>query len=253
MRYPEEWVGEFEDGIITGFGLMEAMARFDRWLVGIERLEEGYIPETIRDEDGNLFINLFSKPEYMDLYGKTWGEKFRPKFFLTLNGSWIFKNLPSGLEYLNIDPDSEHSILYKKHQIELLMEIGKMIEIDLSMRKIIGTTVKKFVDIKEEFQNLKNYSDYYFITKDEKAPLAPDDSNRKLIPVFTSKASAKMFSDWLKSGQEIEDLEIKQFSGHEIFPKLQKLQLDGIVFNCSGPITPCAFTLELAKKVIDLG
>lgn len=248
---PEDWIAQFEEGNLSSYGLLEAFGRFEKWIVGIEKLETGgFIPLVWKDEEGQGFLNVFSRMEYMQGYANIWGKEFRPEFYLSLPGYWIFQNLPTGISYINLDSEAEHTIHYKKHQFSTLQEIGKMIEIDLSMRRILQTPMQDFSKIKEEFQQLLDYKNYYLVFADSKMPLAPDDMGRRLIPAFTSELSAKLFTDWLESNHDIKNLHSVKHSGKEFFTRLKSMQADGIAFNCSGPITPCGFVMDLAEQVL---
>jgi hypothetical protein len=249
---PEDWISEFESGNISSYGLIEAFGRFDSWFVGIEKLDSGgFIPLVWKDEEGQRFLNIYSKKEYIDVYANIYGKEFFPELYLKLPGYWIFQNIPSGIDYINIDPESEHSVHYKKQQFSVLEEIGYMLEIDLPMRRILQTPLGDFPKIREEFLQLKDYKKYYLVLSDSKIPLAPDDNSRKLIPVFTSQLAAKLFMDWLEKVQGIRKLESILHNGRELFLRIQNSKADGIAFNCSGPITPCGFMIDLAKIVIE--
>lgn len=250
MPTPEEFISEYEDKLINGLELIESLSRYDRWIVEIEKLETGgFVPKIFEDEGKKIFLNLFSKPEYMDFYHSLFNEEIQNTDHILVSGHWIFQNLPTGIDYVSIDPDREHNIIYKKDQIQLLNEIGKLVEFDIPIQKWTYTISKTNTD-KQEWRKIFLEREYYIIQNKSEIPLAPDLQSRKIFPVFVTKYAGERYILYLKNQQNKGDYNIRKIPGTELFPFLKKMELDGIVFNCLGPITPRAFQIGILDLLI---
>ena len=49
------------------------------------------------------------------------------------------------------------------------------------------------------------------------------------------------------------NIELYNIDGDKLFNALRKMPIDGIVFNCSGPIKPKAFPLGFCDEVLSKG
>ena len=77
--------------------------------------------------------------------------------------------------------------------------------------------------------------------------LAPDTKNRLLAAVFTAADTLQAF---LNDRTELLDGNHRSVTvdGKTLFAQLKQIELQGLVFNCSGPIRPAA----LASQFLDL-
>jgi hypothetical protein len=248
MSTPEEFISDYEDKIINGLELIESLCRYDSWLVEIEKLETGgFVPRIFEDEEKKIFLNLFSKLEYMELYHNLFNEKIETLNYIQVKGNWIFQNLPSEVEYLNIDPEAEHGIVYKKEQFTLLEEMGKLVEFDIPLQKwIYKSSHSKEQDVKE----ILLARDYFLVQSKSEIPLAPDSQARKLFPIFITYYAAERFVIFLKNQNKGEYV-IKKIPARELFPSLKNMNLEGIVFNCLGPVTPRAFQIQILDLILE--
>ncbi len=248
MSTPEEFISDYEDKIINGLELIESLCRYDSWLVEIEKLETGgFVPRIFEDEEKKIFLNLFSKLEYMELYHNLFNEKIETLNYVQVKGNWIFQNLPSEVEYLNIDPEAEHSIVYKKEQFVLLEEMGKLVEFDIPLQKWIYKSSHSNQDLKEIFLG----RDYFVVHNKSEFPLAPDSQRRELFPIFVTYYAAERFVLILKNQNPEGEYLIKKISAEKLFPALKDMDLEGIVFNCLGPVTPRAFQMQILDLILE--
>ena len=78
--------------------------------------------------------------------------------------------------------------------------------------------------------------------------LAPDARGRQLAAVFTAEDCLQAFMDRVLT--QVKPLPLSlMLSGQELFERLVAMPLQGIVFNCAGPVQPHAGQLALAPHV----
>lgn len=96
-----------------------------------------------------------------------------------------------------------------------------------------------------------NYPEYLLLVTGDGMPMAPDGKGRRLAPVFTNEASFEAFREELVSeGRLIQPLLVRT-PGAELFPKLQAMELHGMVFNCCGPARPLAFVPRTIDVLVE--
>ena len=81
--------------------------------------------------------------------------------------------------------------------------------------------------------------------------MAPDTKGRALAAVFTADDAYDAFAPDAKAQAGADPVQRLQLSGVALFNILQKLQIDGIVFNCAGPVTPVAFAAAFTRVVLE--
>jgi hypothetical protein len=248
MPNPEEMISEFEDQMINGLELIEGLSRYDSWILEIDKLPQGgFVPRIFEDEDKKIFFNLYSKLEYYEYYHDLFNENLENISTIQVKGYWIFQNLPKGLDYLTIDPEREHNINYKKEQFELLMEMAGLVEFDIPIQKWL-VNISKTNSENIGFQKLISEKMFFVVQNEKELPLAPDNKKRKIFPVFASRYAAERFILFLKGQNILGNYTIESILGSKLFISLKKMDIDGFVFNCLGPISPRAFQ----KNVLEL-
>jgi hypothetical protein len=80
--------------------------------------------------------------------------------------------------------------------------------------------------------------------------MAPDQKGRTLAAVFTSEDACEAFLDEAgkQGGTQLEPL---IYAGKNLFELLSKMDLTGIVFNCSGPTPPVAFAAAFSQVILE--
>ena len=160
------------------------------------------------------------------------------------NFTWIFENLPEDLEGLLIDLNSEHALQLPSQYFSFCQQI-----LDCSK---VENIFKKDASQEELLSTLRAYPSYLLaIIQDEEGTaniaLAPDHQNRKLIAVFTAPDCFKAFEQAAEG--KLGDLTIDEVSGEKLFTNLSQLPIDGLVFNCYGPVQPQAIGKVLINSL----
>jgi len=90
-----------------------------------------------------------------------------------------------------------------------------------------------------------------------KMALAPDTSSeqpRRLAAVFTAQDALQLFVVSRESARASDDLVSVRLTGRELFSQVaDNAELDGVVFNPSGPAEPVALARDVAAAVLDGG
>ena len=74
--------------------------------------------------------------------------------------------------------------------------------------------------------------------------LAPDQQQRALVAIFTAEDTAQRFLQAV--GDRLGKIHMDLIDGEKLFTQLNLLPLEGLVFNCYGPVA----TLALNKETI---
>jgi hypothetical protein len=82
---------------------------------------------------------------------------------------------------------------------------------------------------------------------DNQLVMAPDQKGRTLAAIFTAEDACAAFLEETSQTH----LQSLTYSGKNLFEILGKMDLTGMVFNCSGPITPVAFAAAFSQIVLE--
>lgn len=158
--------------------------------------------------------------------------------------TWIFENIPEDLEGLLIDFNSEHALQVPSQYFPFCQQC-------LDCSKVEGI-FKNETSQEELVSTLREYSSYLLaIIQDEEGTaniaLAPDHQNRQLIAVFTAPDCFQAFEQ--AAAGKLGNLTIDEVSGETLFANLSQLPIDGLVFNCYGPVQPQAIDKMLINAL----
>lgn len=240
---PEEAIFYFQEDHFEGASLAEAFARYPHWQVAVGESDTHYKPLIQQDAQGHSFINLFSKSAYIKPFVEKWGDAYQAKHLAESVGYYIFKHLPKKLSYVNIDPETQHGIHYRKGQIKLLQTMGRMVEADELLAKLSLLNQESKASSKHLIKRLHEYIFHLVMFPDNHIASAPDSYGNKLITAFTSEHAALEYMGWLKFSYPKRNMPVvKEVAGHVLFKRVSQTNLHGVVVNCQGPIRPV--TLE---------
>lgn len=161
---------------------------------------------------------------------------------MTRNFSWIFNNIPPDLDSIFVD-------LGTKNAIQIPREYFDFCQILLECNEI-ETIFQREVSESELQEKLQGYPSFLVpLIKDENGmtniALVPDNQNRILAAVFTAPDCLHAFQEASKG--KLGEFSIDEVAGHKLFSDLNLLPLDGLVFNCYGPVQPQAIGKELIR------
>jgi hypothetical protein len=154
--------------------------------------------------------------------------------------------------YLNIDPASPWAIHYKAEQFAVLRQWARMVGMDGILHR-----VQNLPEVPEtDRQGLLHFQHYYIVVNENtdgpRIGLAPDAQQRHLAAVFTAELACEKYLEWRQGHLQDETVNVYrlQLTGADLYRELASMDLDGIVFNCMGPLRPRAFSNKLSQFVL---
>jgi hypothetical protein len=259
-----EAIRQFLDHKLDGLHLRYRLMTHPTWCVPIAQAPDEVLADptghvkllALEDEGGQRHFNVFSSPEALQHTQAVRGDHAVGQAYITLAGWQLFTFRGQEFAYLNIDPDEPHAIHFKQHQFDGLNQWARMVGLDATLHRLQAQAEVPETDI----QTLLDYEHYYLALTEHpdgaRIALAPDSQNRTLGAVFTSEMAAQTYADWLEEGYRLgggtpPPLRIIQITGRPLWKELASMaELQGIVFNCRGPITPRAFSLKIATFLV---
>jgi len=171
--------------------------------------------------------------------------------FLTASGGWIFRLSLEGISEIVIDPFSPTEIVYGEEHFAWLWEMADAMEVEEALTKL-RFQPESADDV---IPLVRDYASYVLAVNRVRGgtvlAMAPDARGRQLAAVFTSMEAFDAFYPEGKQGCPDGELLILNMSGIELFSHLAKMNLEGMVFNCSGPARPIAFAAGIAQVILD--
>lgn len=213
--------------------LIRQMAQHEWLLPSIE--EQPFLQQI----DEQLFLSVSSTRE---MFSKAHSDpEIKP---IIKDFEWVINNLPEDLAGLLIDMNTEHAIQLPAQYFGFCKQIIACSKIE--------TIFTKEISQEELLQTLRSYSSYLLpIIRDEEGTaniaLAPDHQNRQLIAVFTAPDCFQAFQKAAEG--KLGNLTVDEVSGEKLFTDLSQLPIDGLVFNCYGPVQPQAIGKSLINSL----
>ncbi len=233
------------DGSRSGHALLRLFLDHAGWHVPAARDEDGQIALLrLKDGAGQRYLFLCTdRQAYADCLA-TVGAEALGAHFITTAGDALFANLPDEVDVIRVNAYSPPELRYRGDQIPALRQWARAVKVERTLatpQPDLGL-VKRFDAFYVVLQRLEG--------EGRALTLAPDKRGRKLAAVFTAPDALDAFlRDQGDGGLKFEPVTVKT-PGHILFDDLQHLPIDGIVFNCAGPVAPRLFVAGFAKAVM---
>ncbi|MCS7080450.1 MAG: SseB family protein [Chloracidobacterium sp.] len=239
-------VREHLAGRLTHAALFRSLMAHSDWHVPVHAATDGEATVmTFVDAAGERWIKVFTDLSAVEAWAEQFGDELDGRCIVT-SGMNLFGALEDDLGGVEINPGLPESVHYRRQHIPLLRQWARITELESALETI---------DTGETPLGLLRDYDAYVIVLKRVGPdsahlvLAPDDNGRALAAVFTAEDTLAAFFDRVLSSADFEPIPVR-INGQQLFAQLQALPLDGLVFNCSGPIQPRAFGKRLADYVL---
>lgn len=200
---------------------------------------------TFVDAAGARWVKVFTDLGAVEAWVEQVGGQPDQQCVVT-DGANLFGALDDALAGVEINPGLPEGIHYQQQHLPLLRQWARIIELESALETIdVGET---------PIGLLRDYDAYVIVLKRTGADtaqlvLAPDADGRLLAAVFTAEDTLAAFFDQVLAAADFEPIPVR-VNGTQLFGQLQALPLDGLVFNCSGPVQPRAFGKRLAEYVL---
>jgi hypothetical protein len=249
-----ELIGQWREQKVNGSGLLRGVVSHPKWTVFLsdQAAQEVEADRTLSAlqihvrPDGQKWLMLFSSSETLDVYVKA-NAKALPagQRFLTILGTWIFKLDLGDIDRIWIDPFNAHDIFYERSQFALLREMADAVQVEEALLGLRQGNAPP-----NALQHAREYKKYVVMVKFTEGKsgmvMAPDNKGRRLAAIFTTMEAFEVFAREVKDAFGDVELRLLPFDGVGLFKTLEGMNLDGFVFNCSGPATPVAFAQRAA-------
>jgi hypothetical protein len=141
-----------------------------------------------------------------------------------------------------------YDIIYDKQLFGRLRDMAEAVEIEKTLIALRQDTAGDGA--------VRAVREYYYLAVTtiegrQRILLAPDARGRRLAGVFTADDTFDAFGPDAKAQAGDGAIQQIQLDGQRLFTTLQRMQLDGTVFNCAGPVTPVAFAAGLSQVVLE--
>ncbi len=222
--------------------LHRAITEHPDWRV-LEDKDGGTSP--LIDEHGKRWLTLFSNDDA--LYEFKLSSGYKPEKVGRTPGYVALKTMLDDVTGVQLNPDTPTAIHFT------LADHGEQLE-RWGNSVFVEQTLADPGMVEDPFRVYREFGGYMVVVvkaKDgtETVAMAPDDKGRKLVAVFTAPDTVRAFVDQNKS-RLAGSVRVLHYTGAKLFKTLTSRQMDGIVFNCSGPIVPRAFQASFAEKVL---
>ena len=232
------------DGKLSGPALLRRFMTHDDWRVPVHVDAEGkQFPVYIKDTDDQRFALYFTDEQgYQDGCAAI-GAELMGERVLRLAGRTLFLNLGDDADIISINWNSPPQIFFKKAQVPSLRRWAQAVNVE---HTLMSPT--------PDLSLLKHFDAFYIVL--QKIPegfalvLAPDAHDRKLAAVFTAEDALEAFLKDERIGKFEFEPVTRTVPGQQLFEDLQDMPLDGIAFNCAGPVPQRRFAAALANAVV---
>ncbi|MCL5997892.1 MAG: hypothetical protein M1546_17830 [Chloroflexi bacterium] len=232
------------DGKLGGSALLRQLIAHDEWRVPIT-IDDGGTSHYlyVKNSDGQRFQFLCTdEPAYQASHAAV-GEALMGNRYMTARGIDLFADLSDDADVIAVNWGSPPEIFFKQEQIPSLREWAQTVRVEQTL-----------ATPKPDLRLLKAFARFYIVLQKVEEgfalTLAPDRHGRKLAAVFTAEDTLQAFLTDTRNGELGFEPVTRAIPGEHLFDDLREMPLDGIAFNCSGPVRTRLFTPELAKAVM---
>lgn len=188
-----------------------------------------------------------------------------PEAFNVARGTGVFDGMPGGWvvvsarqllasaresdgKGIQINPHTSLLLELSSEEVEELLSISHGSEVDEAILEAMAPPIAPGT-----LETIAAFSGFEIITRaSQTLDLAPDSQGRKLLAVFTSAAGrdaylASVGPQWAKHGPPM----ILTLTGIQLAEHMKSLDIDGVVFNCAGPVEPRALHPSLGRLILE--
>lgn len=240
----ERAIAEMTDKSLDGDVFLRSMMHHDAWLVPGRSTAKGVELGVISTPKGRI-LEVYSDADQLQRMELKEGAEFTGEI-LRMEGYELFSALAAlQVDRLNVNPAYEPKISWRGEQIELLVAWAKQAAVELA--------VLEPERVRDPLGTLASYESYYVVYENyedaHSIVLAPDNQSRSLAAVFTSWDCVEAFRSAMQS-EASGVLEAAQLPAVELFPLVQRLDVQGMVFNPWTHLPPRALSAAFLDRVM---
>ncbi|MHB2016423.1 MAG: SseB family protein [Candidatus Xenobia bacterium] len=207
--------------------LMRAMMHAP-WLVPTNA--EATAPALYKASDGQHRLLLFSTRHAVQEAG------LGHETLMKLRAGPLLARLATEVDEVVVDAGSAHALHWKHEQLSGLSRWARV--------ALMEELLPQVARVREEPQRLREFSAWLVLLHDGQLVLAPQAQGRRLAAVFTAEDAAAALAAQLSF-----PVETRELPGRELFFWLASMALDGIAFNCRGPVGRVSWNHSLISRL----
>lgn len=221
-------------GALPEWALMRAIVTHDPWWVAAAAEADGPAPRLVMEDDGPW---LHAWP--------TAARGGGPR--ISMRAETLLSAVHDGLAGLAIDPGGPLEVRFDRARFPLLRRWARA---DRVARIVRGLDPRP-----DGMAVLRAYGGWHVMVRGgdggRQIMLAPDDRGRRLAAVFTAEDTARAFAARFAEALKGRAVDLEVLDGAALFGELAAVSgLDGIVFDCAGPLPPKAVQARFAAEVL---
>lgn len=253
INIPRNSIDLFKTGKLDYAGLLRFLAEYDSWQVPTQKDNIGNVhikTGVYQDDETNRSYPqalLFSDGDAMWKFGQEHNSDDIRGDISKLSTIEFFDLLGNSAEVIDIDLGTETGLRFMDDKVNDLRQAAMAVKLETML-------IEEESDPKI-FSYLYHYPFFQVFLRETpngaNLLLAPDAMGRQMAAVFTADDCAANFvGNYMKANPGATQPLALALEGSNLFKKLAAMpNLQGIVFNASGPTKPKAFSMELAKLV----
>ncbi len=233
---------------LSGTMLLRVFMQHRGWRVPVSLPGEGGgSPRVIvrKNDEGKRLVRIFTDADAVKAAVDKLGRDNVGEHFVETAGHAAFSALDLDLDFIDINPGSEPTFQYQKEHMRGLLVWAAAAKME--------HTLAEFDDSEAACSRIKHYRPFLLLVnaegEEKSLVMAPDEEKRRLAAVFTAEDCLERFRMAAVSALRIKT-QVLTLSGQEVCELLSNTPLDGVVFNCVGPVRPVAFSAEILKMVL---
>jgi len=238
---PRQALKAYREQAIEGHALLRILTGHNSWRMLAVEEDDGVRP-LLRIVGEDRWLQLFTDEGAFSEHIAARGDDGAEQGWVETTGEWLFDNIGDELAGIDINPLLDDAIHYKREQFDMLRSWAASLKVERVLAE-----QKTDEDAARAVASARFFIAFISGDAGPQLALAPDpQQNRQFAAVFTAPDAALEYTTQASTALG-QDLKLNAFSGAELFHRLAKMPLDGLVFNCLGPTPPVAVSIAFAK------
>lgn len=198
------------------------------------------LPRTF-ERDGLLTLQAFSGSRAREIFEAKVGVPPDAHFLQSGAGAVLFGRMPPGIGRVEIDPGSPVAAVVEGDRLPLLREMSRAVDVE----NMLGDPS----DGRAFVRALRGHEHYRLALREKDVMRVRSPEGELFALVFTAADGAEAFLAGAP-GDEKPRIEIVTVGAEELFTRLPKSGVAGILFNVSGPSRACSFQVRVCDIIL---
>ena len=235
---------QFHSQTLAEAHLLRALVSHGAWR--LPAVQEGeQVRPLLRQVGEERWLQIFTDAGAWQAHPRGLPEDQRAAGWVETTGEWVFGSLSDELTGLDVNPDLPEAVNFRQAGFPVLRSWSRALAVErvLTSQDASEDAARLLLDARFQIA---------FTLDDAGQPqlaLAPDPQGRALAAVFTAPDAALTYQEAAQKALQRE-IRISEIQGDHLFAQLAQMPLEGIVFNCLGPVSPVAVSRQFAQAFV---